>query len=249
MRPDTAETRARLIATAERLYAARGLDGVSLVEISREAGQRNRGAAQYHFTDKAGLVQAIVDKHVPGIERARNALIDELEGREAEPPLRAWVEALVRPVAAKLDDPDGGRAFLRVQAERMRQPEATLAARSHSTRGAERLMRGMTRAMSSAMRTLPGPGASPRVPPAVLASRMLLTTGLLFHGMSDYLARDEAGDAPARAVFVESLVDAIEALLRSAPSAATLTASSTSADPPAQPTQPAGPAGSQRTRR
>ena len=53
MRPDTAETRARLIATAEQLYAERGLDGVSLVEISREAGQRNRAAAHYRrFTDK-----------------------------------------------------------------------------------------------------------------------------------------------------------------------------------------------------
>ena len=120
MRPDTAETRARLIATAEQLYAERGLDGVSLVEISREAGQRNRAAAQYHFTDKAGLVQAILDKHTPGIEAARHAMIDALEAGTGEPPLRAWVDALVRPLAAKLDDEDGGRAFLRVQAERMR---------------------------------------------------------------------------------------------------------------------------------
>lgn len=231
MRPDTAETRARLIATAERLYAERGLDGVSLVEISREAGQRNRGAAQYHFTDKAGLVQAILDKHVPGIEAARHALIDALEAQQAEPPLRAWVEALVRPVAAKLDDPDGGRAFLRVQAERMRQPEATLAARSASNRGAERLLRGMTQAMTHSLAAReragaagPAAAASTRVPTAVLATRMMLTTGLLFHGMSDYLARDAAGDAPPRAVFVEALVDAIEALLGTAPSDATLAA-------------------------
>ncbi|MCA9534267.1 MAG: TetR/AcrR family transcriptional regulator [Myxococcales bacterium] len=229
MRPDTAETRARLIATAERLYAERGLDGVSLVEISREAGQRNRGAAQYHFTDKAGLVQAILDKHVPGIETARHALIDALEAQEGEPPLRAWVEALVRPVAAKLDDPDGGRAFLRVQAERMRQPEATLAARSASNRGAERLLRGMTQAMTRSLgaRASAGGGdavASARVPTAVLGTRMMLTTGLLFHGMSDYLARDAAGDAPPRAVFVETLVDAIEALLGTAPSDAALAA-------------------------
>lgn len=214
MRPDTAETRARLIATAEQLYAERGLDGVSLVEISREAGQRNRAAAQYHFTDKAGLVQAILDKHTPGIEAARHALIDELEAQAGAPALRAWVEALVRPLAAKLDDDDGGRAFLRVQAELMRQPEATLEQRAKQNRGAERLMRGMTRATTSAV----------PVPRALLASRMLLVTGLLFHGLSDYLARDAAGDAPPRAVFVEALVDAIEALLGAPPSAAALAA-------------------------
>lgn len=214
MRPDTAETRARLIATAEQLYAERGLDGVSLVEISREAGQRNRAAAQYHFTDKAGLVQAILDKHTPGIEAARHALIDMLEAQAGDTPLRAWVEALVRPLAAKLDDDDGGRAFLRVQAELMRQPERTLEQRAKQNRGAERLMRGMTRATTS---TTP-------VPRALLASRMLLVTGLLFHGLSDYLARDAAGDAPPRAVFVEALVDAIEALLGAPPSAAALAA-------------------------
>jgi AcrR family transcriptional regulator len=235
MRPDTAETRARLIATAERLYAERGLDGVSLVEISREAGQRNRGAAQYHFTDKEGLVQAILDKHVPGIEGARRLLLDELEAAQrthAEPPpLRAWVEALVRPVAAKLDDDDGGRAFLRVQAERMRHPAATLAERTKNTPAAQRLMRGMTRAMTHSVQQVLHPQRARaedrkvHVPSPVLATRMLLTTGLLFHGMSDYLARDAAGDAPPRAVFVEGLVDAIEAILAAPPSAAALSAS------------------------
>ena len=214
MRPDTAETRARLIATAEQLYAERGLDGVSLVEISREAGQRNRAAAQYHFTDKAGLVQAILDKHTPGIEAARHAMIDALEAGTGAPPLRAWVDALVRPLAAKLDDEDGGRAFLRVQAELMRQPDVTLEHRAKQNRGAQRLLRGMTRATT---------GAVP-VPRVLLAARMLLVTGLLFHGMSDYLARDEAGDAPPRAVFVEALVDAIEALLAAPPSSSALAA-------------------------
>lgn len=60
-------TRARLVSVAELLFAARGIEGVSLIEISRAAGQRNSNACQYHFGDKQGLVQAILDKHVPGI--------------------------------------------------------------------------------------------------------------------------------------------------------------------------------------
>ena len=61
------ETRARLIAVAERLLAARSIEGVSLNEISKAAGQRNSNVCQYHFGNKQGLLQAILDKHVLGI--------------------------------------------------------------------------------------------------------------------------------------------------------------------------------------
>ena len=71
LRADALATRERIVAAAERLFAERGLDGVSLVEVGRAAGQRNRSAVQYHFGDKQGLVHAILDKHTPGIEARR----------------------------------------------------------------------------------------------------------------------------------------------------------------------------------
>jgi AcrR family transcriptional regulator len=43
----TADTRGELIAAAEHLFAARGIDGPSLRELTRAAGQRNTGALQY----------------------------------------------------------------------------------------------------------------------------------------------------------------------------------------------------------
>ena len=61
------ETRARLLSAAERLFAERGIDAVSLREITRESGARNAIAAQYHFADRAGLVQAILDN--PAFDR------------------------------------------------------------------------------------------------------------------------------------------------------------------------------------
>ena len=45
----TSETRDQIIRAAEELFAARGIDGVSLREINRAAGQSNTGAVQYHF--------------------------------------------------------------------------------------------------------------------------------------------------------------------------------------------------------
>ncbi|MGJ6962851.1 TetR/AcrR family transcriptional regulator [Streptosporangium sp. G11] len=117
MPPNPEATGRRLVATAERLFAERGIDGVSLREINTAAGQRNSTALQYHFGDRAGLLGAVLAKHHPEIEARRHQLLDEYESRgdlpEAEA-RRALAAALVRPMAAKLADPDGGRYYLRI---------------------------------------------------------------------------------------------------------------------------------------
>ncbi|GAB3904821.1 hypothetical protein GCM10027612_73340 [Microbispora bryophytorum subsp. camponoti] len=107
----------RLVDAAERLFAERGIDAVSLREINAAAGQRNSTALQYHFGDRAGLLKAVLAKHRPEIEARRHQLLDEYEARCPLPPAQArrtLAAALVRPAAAKLADPDGGRAYLRV---------------------------------------------------------------------------------------------------------------------------------------
>lgn len=120
------DTRTRLLDAAERLFAERGVDGVSLREITRESGARNAIAVQYHFGDRAGVVQAIFDKHTPEVAARRHAMLDEYEAR-GEADLRALAAALVRPLAAKLADRDGGARFLQIYADlidRPRQPAA-----------------------------------------------------------------------------------------------------------------------------
>ena len=68
-------TRARLITAAEQLFAARGIDAVSLREINRAAGARNAIAVQYHFDDRAGVLRAILGKHRPDVEARRHAML------------------------------------------------------------------------------------------------------------------------------------------------------------------------------
>ncbi len=120
VRPDTRE---ELIRAAERLFASRGIDGVSLREITRAAGQRNTSALQYHFGDRPSLLQAVIDKHRADTEPRRHALLDQCEA-ESGGDLRALAAALVLPLAAKLADPDGGRAYLQINCEVYTRPSA-----------------------------------------------------------------------------------------------------------------------------
>jgi AcrR family transcriptional regulator len=120
----TAEsTRSRLVAAAERLFALQGVDVVSLREINQASGSRNAMAVQYHFQDRAGVLQAILDKHEPAVEARRHAMLDQYEA-DGEPNLRALAAALVRPSASKLADPDGGLAFLQITAELLNRPHS-----------------------------------------------------------------------------------------------------------------------------
>lgn len=110
------DTRDEIIRAAERLFAAQGIDGVSLREINRSAGQSNTGAVQYHFGDRDGLVLALIDKHRRDTEPRRHALLDMYEdGGRTD--LRMLASALVAPAASKLSDPDGGREYLQISAE------------------------------------------------------------------------------------------------------------------------------------
>ena len=206
LRPDAVATRARIVAAAEQLLADAGIDATSLAEINKAAAQRNRSAVQYHFGSKEGVIHAILDKHTPTIEQRRHEILDELEAA-GPPTCRALVEALVLPVASKLDDPDGGRAFLKLNAQLIGHAKFALL-ELHSqrvNRGADRLQRLMTAAV-------------PDWPEQLWVPRWLLLIGLLFHGMADYVRLIEAAAsdgrvATPRGLFVGNLIDSVVAVL------------------------------------
>ncbi len=115
------DTRARLVAAAETLFAERGIDAVSLREVTRASGAKNAIAVQYHFSDRAGVLQAIFDKHSPDVEARRNAMLDDYEAR-GEPDLRFLASAFIRPLAAQLGNPDGGPEYLQIYADLLNRP-------------------------------------------------------------------------------------------------------------------------------
>lgn len=120
------DVRGDLVAAAERLFVDRGLDAVSLREVVAEAGATNASAIQYHFGGRSGLVRAVLDKHAPAVEARRHALLDAYEARGVDD-LRELAAAYVRPLAAELDDADGGPGYLQLLADLMNRPNLSFA--------------------------------------------------------------------------------------------------------------------------
>ena len=77
---------------AERLYAAHGLDGVSLRHIATAVGNGNNSVVQYHFGSRDGLIEAIFQYRLPRLNERRMLLVAE------RPPddVRSWVECQLR---------------------------------------------------------------------------------------------------------------------------------------------------------
>ena len=62
MPPDASDTRQKLLDAAARAFAEDGVFNASLIEITRQAGQRNRGALHYHFGSRDGVLCAVIDR-------------------------------------------------------------------------------------------------------------------------------------------------------------------------------------------
>jgi AcrR family transcriptional regulator len=116
----SSSTHERLIDAAEQLFAERGIDAVSLREITRVSGARNAVAAQYHFTDRVGLVRAVMARHMPEVEMRRHSLLDAYEA-VGDNDLRELTGCYVRALAPKLTS-TSGRAFLVVHADVLNRP-------------------------------------------------------------------------------------------------------------------------------
>jgi len=112
-----------LISAAERLFAERGSDVVSLREINAAAGSTNASAIQYHFGGRRGLLRAVLEKHDVAIEARRHRLLDAYEAETGDD-LRELGAALVEPLAAELAVP-GGPGYLQLCADLYNRPDPT----------------------------------------------------------------------------------------------------------------------------
>ena len=81
---------------AERLFAERGIDAVSLRTINTEAGY-SVAALHYHFATRDGLIEALLERAQPRMLAERARMLAALRPLP-HPPLEAIVAALIRPL-------------------------------------------------------------------------------------------------------------------------------------------------------
>ncbi|MCW2866650.1 MAG: betI 6 [Marmoricola sp.] len=105
-------TRTTLMQTAERLFAERGVEGVTMREIQEGAGQSNASVVAYHFGSKTGLVHALIEWRNAGLDRRRAVLLEEARdsGCEGDPRTVVWL--LVRPLVDSIGDSEMFVPFL-----------------------------------------------------------------------------------------------------------------------------------------
>jgi AcrR family transcriptional regulator len=98
-----ADTKDRILDSAEKLFADGGFDGTSLRSITSEAGV-NQAAVHYYFGSKEALLQAVLARRLEPINRRRIELLDAVEQEAGESPpditaiLRAFLEPPVREI-------------------------------------------------------------------------------------------------------------------------------------------------------
>ena len=110
---NVARTREKLIDAAVELFGCRSIDAVSLREIAVQAGQKNPNALQYHFGDRDGLMQAIIDKHASRVAELRAVYIRRA-ARHEWPPAEAAARCLVMPIVDYVDATVDGLNFVSV---------------------------------------------------------------------------------------------------------------------------------------
>ncbi len=109
-------TRQLLVDAALRAFCEHGIHHASLLEITRMAGQRNRGAVHYHFGSREGLLAATLEQPSATLgPRTRELLVEALNGPADD--VAGVLEALVRPVVELAEDGWRGRCYLRILSE------------------------------------------------------------------------------------------------------------------------------------
>lgn len=203
---DPASSSDLLLFTAERLYAEKGIDAVSMREISREAEQKNTSALHYHFGSKEALIRAILQRRMSEIDKLRNAFLDEALRRGEQPSLRMAAEAMIRPMATGLIEPGKANYYNRFLAAAQMQPEVDIVAfTSDDSNGGFRRVQALLDAILSDL------------PPSLRRQRYLSSVAFIMFSLADFervkarRGRQNRGFDMARAI--ENLIDMVAGAL------------------------------------
>ncbi|MEL6956012.1 MAG: TetR family transcriptional regulator [Pseudomonadota bacterium] len=195
--PKRRDTKAALIRAAERLFAEKGLGGVSVRDITVAAGARNQSALHYHFGGMEPLIKEVFAHRFRAIEEQRIKRLAEIDEAGKSRDIFALMQAGIAPLLEACLDEDG-RLYARFSVQLMTDPRydvATLIKDLGVTSAT-----GVGERVSDALKGLPEKTLSARL------RRIFIISVII---MADYARLVEAGKAPP----VEDAVDEAAATL------------------------------------
>jgi AcrR family transcriptional regulator len=198
--------RAALLDAAAVLMDERGIDNVSLNQINRASGHRNRSAVSYHFGSRDAVVRELIGRTMTVLDAERNALLDHLETTGAALTERTVLEVAVSPFTRQLRSEEG-RRYLRLCSQLVNHPR--FVADPQQITSANSSVQRCARHLAPAFAHLPAELAAER------ASQM---AGFVVRACGDQ-ARLLDTDPPPRPVlpisaFTANLVDVLLAILQ-----------------------------------
>ncbi|MCR0983888.1 helix-turn-helix domain-containing protein [Roseomonas populi] len=216
------DTRQNLIATAERLFAERGVDAVSMREINRAAGQGNASALHYHFGSRDALIEAIVGWRLQPVNMRRHEMLETYARDGCRGGADRLTQCLIRPmseVASCRLEENGWLCFLGQLYAGSKLDLPAIAQRL----GCDSSLHLLTKELRAAI---------PEVPRDVLDQRLAICVRQAVQALADWQGNVLQHKAGTRLcsleLFVENLVDMTAAALTAAPSTRTLKARSES---------------------
>lgn len=124
MAHDSQTTREKLLEAAERLFAGRGFEEVSIRELAA-AADVNVAAVNYHFNSKENLFHEVCARRFSAQrDRTLEALAHLQEGSSAPPDLEAVIHTLVQQYLEGTLAVDGGPGFLMAVSRELHEPGA-----------------------------------------------------------------------------------------------------------------------------
>jgi AcrR family transcriptional regulator len=177
-RPQTGDTKHRILDTAEALFAENGFKRTTISQIVRRAGV-NQAAVNYHFGSKAALVEAVIDRRLAPISQRRVASLSDIrdawDKTDRPPDVSDLLLAFIGPTFSLTSRPDGGRSFLLIASRALSETDS-------------RIQGIFLRHFEPAFRLLASlvKRRLAHIPDTVLMWRLHFVIGALFHAMRLY---------------------------------------------------------------
>ena len=147
------QTKTRIKAAAQLLFARHGVAAVTVQQIVDAAGQRNNAALYYHFRTKEELIRQMVVDGAAVLDARRREMLDEMKKRGGPASIREVMLILFMPVI-ELSEDERWRGYIRfISHLQASDPEALRDALNN------RWNAGYVECVNHLKRMLPGPAA------------------------------------------------------------------------------------------